>query len=382
MKEWLEVSLKEKVDRFGLDVSFDLGKEIGVIFGPSGAGKSLTLRCLAGLRKVKQGRIVLAGRVILDTASGIDIHPCKRRMGFLPQGLALFPHMTALENVMYGCARTGEREKRSCARKWLEQVRLEEYGDHFPSQLSGGQKQRVALARALASEPEMLMLDEPFSALDGPLRRNLRRDLRRLQEEAGIPILYVTHQVEDICALGDKIFFIEKGILTGSARIEEMLEGSGRVSFWKMMGWGNILEGRTEVSPEGRPVFLWDSGELSLKEAVGTGPALAFVRPDRVRILDPRIPIDQELSKNTFSGEVEEVLLEGGVTRMHVGTSNGYWQVEQSVHGTLAKVVRPGEKLLFAVPPGAIELIFLQSSAHTEKPGSPTAESLSHCMGL
>ena len=382
MSEWLEVSLKERIGRFDLDVSFGLGREIGVIFGPSGAGKSLTLRCLSGLQKVRKGRIVLAGRVILDTASGKSIHPCKRRMGILPQGLALFPHMTALENVMYGCNRTGEREKKTCARKWLERVRLEEYGNHYPSQLSGGQKQRVALARALASEPEMLMLDEPFSALDGPLRRNLRRDLRRLQEEAHIPVLYVTHQVEDICALGDKIFFIEKGMLTGSARVEEMLEGSGRLSFWKMMGWGNVLEGRAGISAEGRPVFRWDSGELSLKELSGPGSAVAFVRPDHVRILDPRIPVDEELSKNTFSGEVEEVLLEGGAIRMHVRTPNGYWQVERPVHGPLAEGIRPGEKLFFAVPPGAIELIFLESPENAKRPDSPTVESLSPSTGF
>lgn len=366
MSAWLETRINEQIGNFHLDVSFRLGREIGVLFGPSGSGKSLTLRCLAGLRNVRTGHITLAGRVLLDTETGICEPPYRRKMGLLFQNLALFPHMTALENVLFGCVQIEHEKAVSIAREWLGRVRLESYEDYYPSQLSGGQKQRVALARALAADPEMLLLDEPFSALDGPLRRNLRRELRILQAETRIPILYVTHQVEDICALGDHVLFVEKGKLTGSARIEDIMKGRGRMRFWKMMGWGNILEGHVRFNMEGFPSFHWASGGLALKNVAGSGQAMAFVRPDRVRFLDPRMPVDDELASNVFSGKIEEVLLEGGVIRMHVRTDNGHWQIERGEPVTASEVFRPGKEVLFAVPPGAVELIFLDETKEEE----------------
>ncbi len=358
MNAWLETRIRDKVGKFSLDVSFEMNREIGVLFGPSGSGKSLTLRCLVGLRKTAEGTILLGGKTLLDSAKGVCVTPHRRRMGLLFQDLALFPHMTVLENVLFGCESPRSAEARAKAREWLARVRLESYGSRYPSQLSGGQKQRVALARALAAQPELLLLDEPFSALDGPLRRNLRRELRELQAQAGIPILYVTHQVEDLCALGDRVFFIEKGLLAGSARVQDLLEGHGRMRFWQMMGWGNLLDGVVETGAEGSPVFRWASGSLSLGSVRGRGQAMAFIRPDRVRLLDSRLPVDEELLKNRFSGRVEEVLLEGGAVRMHVRTASGHWQIEQGGPGAPSEVARPGENVHFAVPPRSVELLF------------------------
>lgn len=375
MSTWFETRIREQIGSFNLDVSFKLGREIGVLFGPSGSGKSLTLRCLAGLRNVRAGRITLAGHVLLDSEAGICKPPHRRKMGLLFQNLALFPHMTALENVLFGCDHAERSKAVSIAREWLGRVRLGSFADRYPSQLSGGQRQRVALARALAAEPEMLLLDEPFSALDGPLRRNLRRELRSLQAETKIPILYVTHQIEDICALGDHVLFVERGKLTGSLRIEDILEGRGRMRFWKMMGWGNLLEGDVRLDMEGRPSFHWPSGELALKNIAGSGQAMAFVRPDCVRFIDPRIPVDDELFRNVFSGKIEEVLLEGGVVRMHVRTDCGCWQIEQGGAGAPAETFRPGEDVHFAVPPGAVELIFLNDSKEEESLESIAVES-------
>jgi len=374
MNALLDAQISERIGDFSLDVSLRLGREIGVLFGPSGSGKSMTLRCLAGLRRVRSGRIELSGRVLLDPDAGICEPPHRRKMGLLFQDLALFPHMTTLENVLFGCERTGKGRAKSIAREWLARVRLESLEDRYPSQLSGGQRQRVALARALANEPEMLMLDEPFSALDGPLRRNLRRELRKLHDETGVPILYVTHQVEDICALADKVFFIEKGKLTGSTLISDLTRGRGRVDLWKMMGWGNILEGNVRLNQEGVPSFHWASGELSLKDVPGSGQAIAFVRPDRVKFLDPRMPVDGELSGNAFSGKVEEVLLDGGSFRIHVRTPRGQWQIEQSETASPVRVFRPGELVHFAIPPGAIELIFLEETKGDKRLGSSIVE--------
>ncbi len=357
MSAWLEASVKDRVGSFRLDVEFGLEREIGVLFGPSGSGKSLTLRCLAGLRKVREGRIVLGGRVLLDSDRGVCEPPQRRKTGFVFQDLALFPHLTVLENVLFGCDRRNSPESLSKARKWLSRVRLETHESRYPSQLSGGQKQRVALARALAAEPEMLLLDEPFSALDGPLRRNLRREVRLLQAETGIPLLYVTHQVEDLCALGDRVLFIEKGSVSGSVRVEELLEGTGRMRFWQMMGWGNVLEGEVHAGESGVPHFRWPGGELAMTGTVPPGPVTAFVRPDGIRLLDPRIPVDEELSPNVFEGVVEEVIPEGAVLRLHVNAGRGHWQVERGGAGVSRETFRPGDTVRFAVPPGAVETI-------------------------
>lgn len=367
MSGWFEAQIKDQAGLFPMDVSFGMNREIGVLFGPSGSGKSMTLRCLAGLRKVRQGRIRLGQKVLLDTNAGIFKLPQERRVGLLFQDLALFPHMTVLENVAFACNCPQSARANTRAQAWLERVRLESYGNRYPSQLSGGQRQRVALARALAAEPEMLMLDEPFNALDGPLRRNLRRELRKLQAETGIPLLYVTHQVEDLCALGDRVFFMEKGKMTGSAFVKDLLSGRDRRYFWQMMGWGNVLEGVVATQPGGHPVFRWPGGCLSLKGTETMGSATAFVRPDKVRFLDPCFPADEEIAPNILSGKVEEVFLEGGVIRMHVRTPGGDWQVEQGGPGAPVLAPRPGEEVIFAVPPVAIELIY-----HTDvKEGDP-----------
>jgi molybdate transport system ATP-binding protein len=367
MSAWLEASVRERVGKFLLEVDFKMDREVGVLFGPSGSGKSLTLRCLAGLRKVRDGRVLLGERVLLDSKEGICEPPQRRRMGFVFQDLALFPHLTVLDNVLFGCEHPKSPQSLSKARKWLSRVRLEAHETRYPSQLSGGQKQRVALARAQAAEPEMLLLDEPFSALDGPLRRNLRRELRLLQAEAGIPLLYVTHQVEDLCALGDRVLFMEKGTVSGSIRVEDLLEGKGRMRFWQMMGWGNVLEGETHADEGGIPVFRWPGGELAMARAVRPGLVTAFVRPDRIRLLDPRIPVDGELSGNVFEGKIEEVIPEGAVLRLHVDTGRGHWQVEREGPGVSLEACRPGETVRFAVPPGAIETILHRDSKEEEK---------------
>jgi molybdate transport system ATP-binding protein len=252
---------------------------------------------------------------------------------------------------------------------------MDSYEERYPSQLSGGQKQRVALARALAADPDLLLLDEPFSALDGPLKRNLMRELRKLQAIEKIPIIYVTHQVKDICAMGDRVFFIEKGRLSGSISVMDLLGGKDRRLFWDLVGWGNVLEGEVSVSQDGRRVFKWPGGTLSLSKEENLGAATAFIRPDHVRFMDPRLGVDGELVPNTFWGIVEEVYPEGGVMRMQVRTSRGTWQIEQGGPGAPLLPPRPGEEISFAVPPAAVELVFAGGQKEEERNGSSFVES-------
>jgi molybdate transport system ATP-binding protein len=194
-----------------LDVDLRLGDGITAITGHSGAGKSTLLAAIAGLVRPSEGRIVLDGTVLFDGASRVSTPPHARRVALVFQSLALFPHLRAWENVAYGLprARTGDRRQRALV--WLARARVDHVADRRPATLSGGEAQRVALARALASEPRLLLLDEPFSALDATLREQLGTELRALVESVGIPALLVTHERADAARLAGQTIVLEHG---------------------------------------------------------------------------------------------------------------------------------------------------------------------------
>lgn len=191
------------------DVSLETGGEILGLIGPNGAGKTTLLRAIAGAELGLRGRVTLGGRTLLHTEQGVCLPPEARRIGYVPQGLGLFPHLTALDNVAFGCGRgPGARQR---ARAALEQLDALSLADRRPHALSGGERQRVALARALAAEPQGLLLDEPLSSLDVGQRRRTRALLAEHLRQAGRPALVVTHDVRDVLALGGPVVVIEAG---------------------------------------------------------------------------------------------------------------------------------------------------------------------------
>ncbi|MGA1276774.1 MAG: ABC transporter ATP-binding protein, partial [Gemmobacter sp.] len=190
------------------DVSLSIGgNAFFTLLGPSGCGKTTLLRCIAGFEEVSAGSIRLLGRDIAALA------PNERPVNTVFQNYALFPHMTVAENVAFGLRMKGvpEARRRARAARMLEMVHLAELADRMPAQLSGGQQQRVALARALAPEPEVLLLDEPLSALDLKLRQAMRLELKQLQEETGITFVFVTHDQEEALTMSDRIAVMSKG---------------------------------------------------------------------------------------------------------------------------------------------------------------------------
>ena len=181
----LTVAIRKQLEGFALDVAFEAPEEqIIVLFGPSGSGKSLTMAAIVGLITPDTGRIAVGERVLFDAAEGIQVEPQQRNVGMVRQDLALFPHLTAAENIAYGLRRMSSRERERRVDEYLEMMRLEGLGKHKPASLPrGGQQQRVALARALAFQPSVLLLDEPFSALDLEVRVELRRAKERQAAE-------------------------------------------------------------------------------------------------------------------------------------------------------------------------------------------------------
>lgn len=184
------------------------------LFGPSGSGKSLTLLALAGLLRPDRGRIAMGERVLFDSEQGLFVPPSQRKVGFVFQDYALFPHLTVRQNASFGLRRIFRRLTSAQSKRVdevLEMFGLTELAGCLPGEISGGQRQRVALARAVAPGPELLLLDEPFSALDQPLRVRVRRETRRLLDMLGIPAVLVTHDPEDVQALSDTVVVYREG---------------------------------------------------------------------------------------------------------------------------------------------------------------------------
>jgi molybdate transport system ATP-binding protein len=204
----LSVDIKLSNESFMLEMAFSAPPGITVLFGPSGAGKSTTLAAIAGLIKPSAGKIKLGDEVWFDGTIDTPVH--KRGVAFVFQSLALFPHMTALDNVAYGID-LPKPEKRERAMQMLEKMHVKHLADRKPGNFSGGEAQRVALARAFATRPRIVLLDEPFSAMDRDLRLSLARDVRAFADEAGVPIVHVTHHRNEARALADRVVLVERG---------------------------------------------------------------------------------------------------------------------------------------------------------------------------
>lgn len=207
--------------RFTLQACFRSDSQRIVLYGESGAGKSMLLKALAGLMMPDQGHIALDGRCLYGAAQGINLTPPQRQLGYLFQDYALFPHLNVRQNIAFGLRRGWRNPARShddeIVRYWLAALELDTVAAQMPHQLSGGQRQRVALARALAPSPRALLLDEPFAALDPALRQRMRAELDRLQRQLAIPMLLITHDLDDVAAFGDHLLRMEQGRLIDTA---------------------------------------------------------------------------------------------------------------------------------------------------------------------
>lgn len=232
----LKVEIELRVGAFDLDVSFETSGGITALFGPSGAGKTLTLRSVAGLITPRSGRIALADRVVFDSAAGVGLPPQERGFGFVFQQYALFPHLTVEQNVGFGLHHLQRTDRGERVHRLLELVALEGLEKRRPAQLSGGQQQRVALARALATEPQLLLLDEPFAAVDLRVRRRLREELRRIHQMTGTPMLLVTHDLHEVKQLSDSLVLVEHGRVLASGPTASVLDQSQGSELMELLG--------------------------------------------------------------------------------------------------------------------------------------------------
>lgn len=218
----LYVRLKKKVNGFRLNLEWKIGNELVVLFGYSGAGKSMTLQMIAGIMKPDEGLVASGGKVYFDSTMNINLPPQKRPFGYVFQDLALFPHMTVEENIHYGANDIPKPDRKKKVREMIKVFRLNGLEDRFPSEISGGQKQRVAIARALIRKPDALLLDEPFSALDNPLRLEMRGLLKDVRSEFNIPVVLVTHDITEALTMADRLILYSDGKVVQTGTPEEI----------------------------------------------------------------------------------------------------------------------------------------------------------------
>jgi len=208
---------------FQLDCAFEVPSGFTVLFGHSGAGKTSVLDCIAGIKTPDCGKIAMNNQVLFDSKQGLNLWPSQRRLAYVFQSLALFPHLSVAENVSYGLPHEPSNTATERTRKMLAQFGIEGLQDRKPGDLSGGERQRVALARSLVTEPHALLLDEPLAALDRPTRKNIVTDLRNWNTARTVPVLYVTHSVREALALGERVLVMEGGRIIANGPPAELL---------------------------------------------------------------------------------------------------------------------------------------------------------------
>lgn len=289
---------------FRIAPSLQVGPGITVLFGQSGAGKTLTLEAIAGLLTPHSGRIAIHDRPVFDAATGLRVPPYDRRLGYVVQSYALFPHLTVAQNVAYGVfdLPRGEREQR--VGSLLTTLGIQDLADRRPAQISGGQAQRTALARALVRRPEALLLDEPFAALDEGVALTLRRELRRLVRDLNLPVLMVTHDLTEASHIGDRIAVMDAGqVLQVGARPHVLQHPiSARVA--RLLGIANVLEGKVTCSENGVAVNT-PIGQLQTAQAdIAEGPVCIAIRADQIILTRPDRPPDNR--PNTLDVDITD----------------------------------------------------------------------------
>ena len=236
---------------FAVDVSFEAATGFTILFGASGAGKTTLLDCVAGLTRPDGGRISIGGRVVFDSSSGVNLPVAERHVGYVFQSLALFPHMTAEQNVSYGLKHLPSNERRRRTTAMLQAFRIAHLGGRNVRAISGGERQRVAPARTLVTDPQLLLLDEPLAALDAPTKSHIINDLQQWNRTQGIPILYGTHSREEVFALGESVIVLEAGRILRQGTPHEVMTAPLQETVAQLAGFENIFDAVVEaLSPD------------------------------------------------------------------------------------------------------------------------------------
>lgn len=336
--------LPAKAPSFELQVSQEFPPGFTVLFGPSGAGKSTLLDCIAGLVKPDEGMIRLDEEIFFDGVTGFSLAPQKRRIGYVFQSLALFPHLSVEGNVEFGLAGIAVEERRERIDRILGAFHIRELRNRKPGELSGGEKQRVALARSVVTQPRLLLLDEPLTGLDAGLRQAILQDLREWNEANRIPILYVTHNREEVDAIGERVVAIVEGHVRESGLPRAVLDAPRAVALARAAGFENLLVGRVieQRAADGVMRVALDGSHCELEIPLG---AAEPGEPVQVAIRAGDILLAREAPRGLSARNVLQGVVETMETR-----------------GTMVVVgVNAGARFVVHVTPGAVRSLELRT---------------------
>jgi len=286
--------------------------ELVTLLGPSGCGKTTTLRMIAGFIEPTGGVIRIGSRVVSDPARRVLIQPERRRVGMVFQSYAVWPHMSVNENVAYPLRvrRVPAHERAERVTRALRQVKLDDLGGRYPHQLSGGQQQRVALARALVMEPDVLLLDEPLSNLDAKLREEMRIELKGLQRQLGITIIFVTHDQLEAMALSDRVVLMDRGEIVQVGPPEDLYERPTTAFAALFVGTANLLDARVER--DAAEIAALGGLRVPVPSGTASGPSYVLVRPEHLTLGASDDGPRARVVRSVYEGDTKLVILAVG----------------------------------------------------------------------
>ncbi|MGH9431109.1 MAG: molybdenum ABC transporter ATP-binding protein [Terriglobia bacterium] len=342
---------------FMLDVAFTVHHGLTVLFGPSGSGKTTTLRSIAGVVVPDGGKITLGDRAYFDSSARLNVPMQRRRVGFVFQDYLLFPHLTAQDNVLYGMRSGKDREKRKRAHELLDLLGIKHALDRYPRDLSGGEQQRVALARALASEPAIMLLDEPLSAVDASTRSRLLQEIVEIQKRSGIPFIHVTHSPADAVRAGDWVLILDQGKIVQTGLPLEAFNSPQSVALARAVGTENIFSGAIlrQSADDGITVLDLKGCQLIVSYNGLAPGARATIGIRAEDIIVCREPITQTSARNLLKGTVKTIIPDGNKTELVVDCGVDF----------KVSVTRQAVDTLSIEPSAWVYLLIKASACHT-----------------
>jgi len=346
-------------------VSLDVARgEFVTLLGPSGCGKTTILRSVAGLETPDAGEIVIGGRTVFSSDQRVKLTPAQRKIGMVFQSYAIWPHMTVFDNVAYPLRRrkVSRPEIQRRTTETLEMLGLGHLADRPATNLSGGQQQRVAVARALVAQAELILFDEPLSNLDAKLRKEVRQEIRDIQQRLGITVLYVTHDQEEAMAVSDRILVLDGGIVKDAGSPERIYSRPADVFSARFVGESNVIEGTIISADDDHWLVNTPLGDLHVQRQPGdtttlTDAVVLTVRPEHMGLASMQDPAMRDL---TLPGAVRASSFLGPFAELAVELSSGH-EVVVRING--AALHRPGDPVAVRIEPGNVVLHAAEPSA-------------------